>query len=110
VVNAVTLLVTSKQGSILTLAQRAGELTLLLRNEGDVSISADENASMNDLNKSSDIQKPTKKSTANSGNYTSVKVIRGLKSTTYTTKVAPPEKVTTIVNPETVPQEKGARK
>lgn len=110
VVNAVTLLVSAKQGSILTLAQRAGELTLLLRNEGDVTLSTDDNASMNDLNKSADVQKPAKKSTSKSGNYTNVKVIRGLKSTTYTTKVAPPDKATTIVIPETVPQEKGARK
>ena len=49
VVNAVTLLVSKKQGKILTLAQSVGELTLLLRNEADVLVSVEADANMADL-------------------------------------------------------------
>lgn len=86
VVNAVTLLVSSQQGKILTLAQRAGELTLLLRNEGDATISEDGSVSLSDIE--------TKKRKASSskradGNYY-VKVIRGLKPTMDSTQLAAP--------------------
>jgi len=107
VVNAVTLLVTSKQGNVLALAQKTGELTLLLRNEGDVVVSTDDSATMADLNKRT--QKATSSRKSGSGNYTSVNVIRGLSSTTYSTKLAAPAKAPTSVNPGTTDQERGVR-
>jgi len=107
VVNAVTLLVTAKQGKMLTLAQRAGELTLLLRNEGDVTLSTDESISMSDIDKTT--KKVTTTKTKTNSNYTSVKVIRGLKATTYSTKVAAPAKTPMRIDPASSEQERGEK-
>jgi len=108
VVNAVTLLVSPQEGKVLTLAQKAGELTLLLRNEGDVTLSTDGSLSTSDIDKMG-----KKASLAKSGkgtsNYTNVKVIRGLNTRNYTVKMATPDKTPTSSNPGTVQQERGVK-
>ncbi len=94
VVNAVTLLVTKKQGKILTLAQTVGALTLLLRNESDVVISAEASMDLADLMlmKPEKVTKPeksvkaVKSRTRRYSRYMTVQVIRGLKATNYRVK------------------------
>lgn len=49
VANAVTVLVTTDQGEKITLARRVGEISLMLRNEGDHALSAGELLSVTDL-------------------------------------------------------------
>ncbi|MDX1351861.1 MAG: Flp pilus assembly protein CpaB [Thiomicrorhabdus sp.] len=49
VVNAVTLLVTPKEGKMLTLGQQVGKVNLLLRNEIDASILEEDLVTINDL-------------------------------------------------------------
>ena len=94
VVNAVTLLVTKKQGKVLTLAQTVGTLTLLLRNESDVVISAEASMDLADLKlmKPEKVTKPeksvkaVKSRTRRYSRYMNVQVIRGLKATNYRVK------------------------
>ena len=95
VVNAVTLLVSREQGKVLTLAQAVGDLTLLLRNEADVIVSAESEVDMDDLKlvKAEPVQvaepeKPAKAVQAKptSSRYLNVQVIRGLNSTNYSVK------------------------
>ena len=98
VVNAVTLLVSRQQGKVLTLAQAVGELTLLLRNEADVIVSAESEVDMADLKlvKAEPVQmaepepeKPAKvasKPKPRTSRYMNVQVIRGLNSTNYSVK------------------------
>ena len=108
VVNAVTLLVSPREGKILTLAQRAGELTLLLRNEGDVTLSTDGSLSTSDIDKMGK-KASLAKSGKGSGKYTNVQVIRGLNTRNYTVKMATPDKTPTSSNPGTVQQERGVK-
>ncbi len=75
VVNAVTLLVTQRDGQRLTLAQRLGEMNLLLRNEFDGSILADQVVSYESLLTVETGRKPVVKVRSR---RPSVEVIRGL--------------------------------
>lgn len=75
VVNAVTLLVTQRDGQRLTLAQRLGDLNLLLRNEFDGSILADQVVSYESLLTIETGRKPVVKVRSR---RPSVEVIRGL--------------------------------
>jgi pilus assembly protein CpaB len=75
VVNAVTLLVTQRDGQRLTLAQRLGDLNLLLRNEFDGSILADQVVSYESLLTVETGRKPVVKVRSR---RPSVEVIRGL--------------------------------
>ncbi len=75
VVNAVTLLVTQRDGQRLTLAQRLGELNLLLRNEFDGSILADQVVSYESLLTVETGRKPVVKVRSR---RPSVEIIRGL--------------------------------
>jgi pilus assembly protein CpaB len=75
VVNAVTLLVTQRDGQRLTLAQRLGELNLLLRNEFDGSILADQVVSYESLLTVETGRKPVVRVRSR---RPSVEVIRGL--------------------------------
>ncbi|ATX79914.1 pilus assembly protein CpaB [Mariprofundus aestuarium] len=108
IVNAVTLLVSPQQGKILTLAGKAGDLTLLLRNEADVSLSTDGNLSTSDIDKMGK-KASLAKSGKGTGNYTNVQVIRGLSTRNYTVKLATPVKTPTSNNPGTVQQERGGK-
>ena len=92
VVNAVTLLVTKKQGKVLTLAQAVGDLTLLLRNESDVIVSTETEVDVDDLKlvkaeppQAAEPAKPTQVKRGSS-RYLNVQVIRGLNSTNYSVK------------------------
>ncbi|ATX81777.1 pilus assembly protein CpaB [Mariprofundus ferrinatatus] len=105
IVNAVTLLVTPQEGKMLTLAQKAGELTLLLRNEADVSVSSDGSLSTSDIDRIG--KKAALGSSKGSGNYTNIQVIRGLNTRNYTVKLAPTATTPTSENPGTVTQERG---
>ena len=106
VVNAVTLLVSPQEGKVLTLAQKAGELTLLLRNEGDVSLSTDGSLSTTDIDKMGK-KASLAKSGKGSSKYTNIQVTRGLSTRNYTVKLAAPTKTPTSNNPDTVQQERG---
>jgi pilus assembly protein CpaB len=75
VVNAVTLLVTQRDGQRLTLAQKMGELNLLLRNEFDASILADQVVAFDALLTVETGRKPVVKVRSR---RPSVEVIRGL--------------------------------
>jgi len=97
VVNAVTLLVSREQGKVLTLAQAVGDLTLLLRNESDVIVSAESEVNVADLKlvkaeptqvAETEPEKPAKavQSKPKSSRYLNVQVIRGLNSTNYSVK------------------------
>lgn len=95
VVNAVTILVSRQQGKVLTLAQAVGELTLLLRNESDVIVSAESEVDMADLKlvkaepvQTAEPEKPASvtKPKVRTSRYMRVEVIRGLRSNNYTVK------------------------
>ncbi|MDX8405251.1 MAG: Flp pilus assembly protein CpaB [Mariprofundus sp.] len=90
VVNAVTLLVNKKQGELLTLAQSVGELTLLLRNESDASLSTETGVVLADLKlMATKPVKGAKSSTSGktrSGRYLDVQVYRGIHPTNYSVK------------------------
>ncbi len=76
VVNAVTLLVSQRDGQRLTLAQKNGELNLLLRNEFDGSILADQIVTISDLLTVETNRKPVVRVRSR---RPAVQVIRGLK-------------------------------
>jgi pilus assembly protein CpaB len=92
VVNAVTLLVTTQQGEKITLAQRIGTLSLLLRNEADQSQSRDRLITVSDLGGAEVATATPKpvvtKRTVRHRTYSGarVRVIKGLSVTSRTVK------------------------
>jgi pilus assembly protein CpaB len=99
VVNAVTLLVTQRDGQRLTLAQKMGELNLLLRNEFDASILADQVVSFDALLTVETGRKPVVKVRSR---RPSVEVIRGLDVEKQSVKEGkPPEAASTTTTTTT---------
>ncbi len=78
VVNAVTLLVTPEEGEKLTLAQKVGNLTLLLRNEADITVGQGGVTTLSALRYTAP-RKSGVKRVARGPSGPSVQVIRGLK-------------------------------
>jgi len=85
VVNAVTLLVTPEQGQKIALAQRIGDVTLLLRNEADVALPRTGEVTLANLAQPAAAPVATQPVTAAAGRaptgppQTTVRLIRGLK-------------------------------
>lgn len=95
VVNAVTLLVTTEQGEKIALAQRVGEISLLLRNEADQSLSRDRLITVSDLG-GAEVATATpapvlakRPATHRSYSGSSVRVIKGLSVRNQAVKTEP---------------------
>ncbi|MDT8403041.1 Flp pilus assembly protein CpaB [Sulfuriflexus sp.] len=85
VVNAVTLLVMPEEGKKLTLAQSVGDLNLMLRNEGDVSVAPDSQITLSSLKTFTPVVRKTKTGNVvqQANRRSNVNVIRGLSITQY---------------------------